>query len=329
MSGRSFREARAILKVNEYEYKALENVSLPDRGRWKVRPVRPIPGVNELTLIEVTDNANSRQFLEALRELPARTLGLPKLYDSDVTGGKIRMLVEWFPGVTLETYLEKIRLGRYQPIGPEEAIRRMHSLAFLCGVLHRDCRIIHADLKPSNLILPHERIPIAIIDFGSSWQIEKTRYRQEGDGHDRYFAAPEIFAGDAVVDARIDQFSIGMILYKMLTGKVAYDGLGGQAGVGVDDISEMESILIPPSRVSSTMRRLPPEIATAVDELVIKSLRLKPADRFSTMHSFTNQLKTIHLAMERKQIPPSEAIKAKGKESKKKPWYWAFLPSKP
>jgi serine/threonine protein kinase len=201
----------------------------------------------------------------------------------------------------------------------------MHSLAFLCGVLHRDCRIIHADLKPSNLILPHERIPIAIIDFGSSWQIEKTRYRHDGDGHDRYFAAPEVFAGESVVDGRIDQFSIGMILYKMLTGKVAYDGLGGQAGVGVENIREMESILVPPSQFSATMGRLPAEVAKAIDDLVIRSLRLIPRDRFSTMQSFANELKSIQLAMERKQISSSEAKKANGLKTEKKPWYWNLL----
>ena len=67
------------------------------------------------------------------------------------------------------------------------------------------------------------------VDFGSSWNVERSRVRSVGEGACRSYAAPEMFDSDSVPGFRADQFSTMVVFYELLTGQIAYDGLGGRA----------------------------------------------------------------------------------------------------
>jgi len=312
------------IRVNGLEYVVLEQLSLPHRGRWKVRELRPNAPKKLFTLIVLEDTKEAQQFLASVETLPQNIFGIPRFVDSQISGGKIYLLVDWIEGVTLEYYFRRIQDGVYGAIGPENAISRIRSLAFLCGSLHRHCRIIHADLKPANLVLPRDQLPIGIIDFGSSWQIEGTNRRAEGDGFDSHYAAPELINGTSPIDGRADQFSMGVILYKMLTGRIPYDGLGGQAGGEGCLLEEMEKILVPPSQLSKTMGTLPAPIKQSVDNLVVRSLRLQPRDRFATMQQFYSVLDKTRSFMKSRRLTFQEASEKKQKSSKSNLWFWPF-----
>ncbi len=225
---RSQRSPIETLQVNGISYEVRELLSLPHRKRGVLWNSLPPPNGTLLTLIDVENSLESNQFLDCLQRLPKRQGSLPSLRNYDCIDGRLRMIVDWCQGIDLQKYLDRVsQQPTFLPIGVWEAIRRMRALAHTCCVLHQDCRIIHGDLKPSNLILPSERIPICLIDFGSSWQIERTRGRFEGDGSDPYFSAPEVFENEAVVDGRADQFSIAVILFQMLAGQLPYEQMGG------------------------------------------------------------------------------------------------------
>lgn len=299
------------IKVNGLEYIVLEQLSLPNRGRWKVKEARPKAPDKKFTLIVLEYTKESQQFFDSVKSLPSNIFGIPRLIDSQISSGRIHLLVEWIEGVTLENYFRRIQQGTSLPIGPYDAIHRIRSLAFLCNSLHRDCRIVHADLKPANLILPSDRLPIGIIDFGSSWQIERTISRDEGDGCDPHYAAPELINGNSRIDGRVDQFSMGVILYKMLTGRIPYDGLGGRAGSQGSCLEEMQQILVPPSELSETMGTLPAPIKQAVDNLVVRSLRLKSSGRFATMQQFYSELDKTYSSMKARRLNYQEASQVK------------------
>jgi serine/threonine protein kinase len=312
------------IKFNGLEYVVLEQLSLPHRGRWKVKESRPNAPKKLFTLIVLEDTKETQQFLASVESLPQDIFGIPRFIDSQISGGKIFLLVDWIEGVTLEYYFRRIQEGRYQSIGPYDAIRRIRSLAFLCGSLHRDCRIIHADLKPANLVLPSDRLPIGIIDFGSSWQIEGTNRRAEGDGFDPHYAAPELINGRSPIDGRADQFSMGVILYKMLTGKIPYDGLGGQAGTASNSVAEMEQIYVAPSQISQTMGTLPPPIKVAIDDLVRRCLRLEPDNRFATMQQLWSELDKSFSLMKNRRLSFQDARQDAKSYEKRSLWSRIF-----
>jgi len=303
---RNKRSPIETLQVNGISYEVRKLLSLPHRKRGLLWNSLPPPDGSFYTLIDVEDSSESRQFLNCLKQLPKRQGSLPTLRNFDCVGGRLKIVVDWCQGIDLQKYLDRVlQQPSFLPIGVWEAIRRMRALAHTCCVLHQDCRIIHGDLKPSNLILPSERIPICLIDFGSSWQIEKTRGRFEGDGSDPYYSAPEVFENEAVVDGRADQFSIAVILFQMLMGQLPYEQMGGKAG-HADNRDEFEGTLELISDLSPQVRQLPDDLPLQIDELLKRALSLDPRQRFATMRSFANALDKIFKQIESTRVPLAE-----------------------
>ena len=108
-------------------------------------------------------------------------------------------------------------------------MRLLKGVAHALRHLHHRKNIIHGDVKPANLILT-KRTSLVLIDYGSAWPGERTTQRGGGDGFSPAYAAPELVRGNAAVDWRADQFSVGVILYELLTGKLPFGGLGGSVG---------------------------------------------------------------------------------------------------
>ncbi len=314
------------ITINGTSYRVDEQLSLARRGRWRVWSHLPPPNGTYYTLIDVEDSQESQELLNCLRRLPERSINLPALRNVEPSAGRLRIVIDWCVGMNLQSYLERLASKpNYLPIGPWEAIRRMRELAGACCILHDDCRIIHGDLKPANLILPSQRLPIFLIDFGSSWQIEKTRGRLEGDGSDRYYSAPEVFQQDAVVDGRADQFSIAVILFKMLTSQLPYHGLGGSAG-HAENREEFANQLESVAELSPIVRSLPEPIPERIDFVLRRALSFEPAQRFATMRGFQNSLNDVFQQMKEARRPGIEPFQVLEGQSSPSPWwkFWLF-----
>ncbi len=280
------------IRIHGVEYLLLEQLTLANRGRWKVRGVHPPIQGKTFTVIDIEDNKAAEQLRGALQRLPKTVSGIPTLIDFDRSDGRLRMVVTWCDGTDLHKYLNRVSNGKsFQPT-VWESIRRIKSLAHLTNTLHQHCRIIHGDIKPPNLVLPSDSGSIAIIDYGSSWQIEKTRGRSEGDGVDVYYSAPEVLQNFAVVDGRADQFSTAVVLFRMLFGTIPYAGLGGQAGAP-DCRAQFENKLEIPTEQSDELRKIPDSIRREIETLLAKALRLCPEARFPTMRAFANAIDSI------------------------------------
>ena len=111
------------LRLNGVEYRVVERLSLPEHGRWKVWEPRPQPHGTHYTLIDLSDNVASQQLLAALQELTSGASGLPVLRDHGRKNGRLRLVVDWFEGITLQKYFDRVKSGRYLTIGVWEAIR--------------------------------------------------------------------------------------------------------------------------------------------------------------------------------------------------------------
>ena len=297
------------IKIGNFTYGVIDQLSLPNRGRWKVRRIEQDSEGVKYTVIDLPHSAAAMQLRNALKKLPEHLTSIPRLVDSEIGGGRIRLVVTWCPGTDFATYMKRVQDGRSFRPSVWESIRRVRSLIHAVGVLHRHCRVIHGDIKPANLILPSDRESIFLIDFGSSWQIEDTRVRHVGDGCDPYYAAPELFHESPIVDERADHFSIGVVLFQMLTEKLPYEGLGGRAGEAVYR-SEFEGSREQVSKTSPELMHIPHTIREAIDELLSQALCLNPDGRFTSTSQFADRIDSIWFQLQSAKHTRSAAPKS-------------------
>lgn len=137
------------------------------------------------------------------------------------------LVMEYVPGVTLEHLLE-----RHKRL---DVTRTGRLLGYLCHALQaaHDAGIIHRDLKPANLMVMNAGQPtetIKVMDFGFAGFVARPHLQlAELTGHGPIFAigtpgyvSPEMIRGDRV-DTRSDLYSIGVIAFEMLTGRLPFE----------------------------------------------------------------------------------------------------------
>jgi eukaryotic-like serine/threonine-protein kinase len=137
--------------------------------------------------------------------------------------------------------------------------------------------VVHRDLKPPNVFLCElgptvDRRLVKVLDFGIS-KVESakkhtTRFDVFGTP---YYMSPEHVRSAAEVDARSDIWSLGVLLFEMLTGRLPFEGT--QTGVMVSIAQD------PPTRPTAIVPELPPSL----EAIVLRCLAKNPWERFSTM----------------------------------------------
>lgn len=156
------------------------------------------------------------------------------------------------------------------PIG--EAIRVMLAIASAMEHAHA-AGIVHRDLKPENILLEGDQVYVA--DFGIALQQDDVRLTQLGVcvGTPQYMS-PEQAAGDEVLDSRSDVYSLGVVLYEMLTGLPPFSGSSARVVIA-------RVLTVEPRRVAEV--RVVPE---ALDNAVMRALQKDPATRFRSAREF-------------------------------------------
>jgi eukaryotic-like serine/threonine-protein kinase len=152
------------------------------------------------------------------------------LFTGTVPGSSLPYIaMEYVEGVALSDYLAA---GR--PLKPAEAVRLVRQVAL--GLQHaHDKGLVHRDIKPSNLMLETASGRVRITDFGlvraACWDggTDRTIITRTGValGTPAYMSPEHILAPEAV-DARSDLFSLGVVLYRLLTGRLPFDGTEGE-----------------------------------------------------------------------------------------------------
>ncbi len=141
--------------------------------------------------------------------------------------------------------------------------------------------VIHRDLKPSNLMFDHADNAF-LADFGLAKLVESSQgFTQSGNivGTPAYIS-PEQLRGDPI-DHRADIYSMGILLYHMLTGITPFETAGSTVA------SIIYAHLEKPPAPARTIR---PEISHEVDQVILKALAKDPADRYPNMLEMANAL---------------------------------------
>ena len=163
-------------------------------------------------------------------------------------------------------------------IAPAEAVGILKQACAAIEAAHR-LGIIHRDIKPDNIILldSHDGVPhVKILDFGIAKLLDRTDEERETDptltqvgtviGTPNYMS-PEQCQGEAL-DARSDVYSLGIVLYEMLTGVQPFTAKNS-TGIVIKHVTEKPRPLI----------ALKPEVPAAVERVVLRALEKKPEAR--------------------------------------------------
>jgi serine/threonine protein kinase len=162
-------------------------------------------------------------------------------------------------------------------------VRTMAQIALALDQAHA-CGFIHRDLKPENIYLCDTRhgTQVRVLDFGAVKRLSESGSKLTAAGTtlgSPCYMAPEQAKGMQGVDQRTDVFALGAILYEMLTGKIAFEGVS----VGATILKILEFTPPPPSTLN-------PSIGREVDTVVFRALRKEPDERYGTVLQLADAL---------------------------------------
>jgi serine/threonine protein kinase/tetratricopeptide (TPR) repeat protein len=221
-----------------------------------------------------TSETGELRFIREIRVL-AR-LQHPNILPLHDSGHVDALLYYVMPYVTGETLRGRIDREKQLPV--EAACSIAREVAEALGYAHAQ-GIIHRDIKPENILLSAGHPVLAdfgiarVIDVAGVMQLTKTGMGSPGTPA---YMSPEQLMGDKVLDGRSDTYSLGCVLFEMLTGKPPFAGKEGF----------VRRFTEPPPRTSSFRRNLP----SHVDEIIGRALARAPGDRYQTAEEFAADL---------------------------------------
>lgn len=212
------------------------------------------------------------------------------VHDFGKAGGFYYLLMEFVDGINLRQLLQSKRLT------PKEALSTVPPVCEALQCAH-DHGIVHRDIKPENLLIDKSGV-VKIADFGIAKIIGDELNRSNGSDVSYMtdlvqgtpdYAAPEQKHGSA--DHRADIYSLGVVLYELLTGERPKDKLEA-----------------PSKRVQVDIR---------IDEIVLRALEKKPELRFATAAEFRSQVLPV--------VDSAGMIDLSRYSEDPANWYWYFL----
>jgi len=185
------------------------------------------------------------------------------IHDVGREGGMVWMAMELLEGTELRHLLANERMG------VERALDIVGQVADALGYAH-ERGVVHRDIKPANIMILRGD-QVKIMDFGIArlWISDVKTQTGMLLGSPKYMSPEQAMGGG--VDRRSDIFSLGVVLYEMLTGNPPF------AGKDVTQLLYNVSTVMPPP--PSTINRAVPEM---VDLVIAKALAKDPADRYQS-----------------------------------------------
>jgi serine/threonine-protein kinase len=197
------------------------------------------------------------------------------LFDSGTADGFLFYVMPWIQGETLRE-----KLNRETQLGVDEAVRIAREVLDALEYAHQH-GIVHRDIKPENILLHGGHAMVA--DFGIALAVSAAaggRMTETGLSLGTpHYMSPEQATAEKEITARSDVYSLGSVLYEMLTGQPPH--LGGSAQQII-----MRIITDSPRPVAEIRKSVPANVAAAV----AKSLEKLPADRFDSAKAFSEAL---------------------------------------
>jgi serine/threonine protein kinase len=203
------------------------------------------------------------------------------IYDIGAEGKLHYIVMEYVEGRSLKQLLEEKKLD------PEKSLRIALTIAKTLQFAHEQ-HIVHRDIKPANLILDKQG-RVRILDFGLARSMDGKGLTASGllVGTPYYMSPEQAFGAPEELDHRTDLYSLGAVLYEMLTGRPPFEG----------------------GTVLSVLRKIededpqPPGVSPRIDALVFKALAKDRERRFQTAADFAEAIRGCL------ESPPPETVR--------------------
>lgn len=246
--------------------------------------------------------ANDQEFITRFdREAQAATSlshpNIVNIYDVGEDDQMPYMVMEYVDGMTLKEYIQ-----RFGPIEVSEAIDIMKQITAAITQAHEN-GIVHRDLKPQNIMIDSHG-QVKVTDFGIAIALSATALTQTNSilGSVHYLSPEQARGGTAT--KKSDIYSLGIVFYELLTGKLPFSG---QSPIAIA-LKHLQSD-------TPYVRNFNPDIPQSVENIVLKAMAKDPLQRFQTVYQMQQSLETA-LSPERLNEPRFMPQEEAGEETK-------------
>ncbi len=215
------------------------------------------------------DDLRERFLREAKAVAALRHPNIVHMYDYDYEVNLCYMAMEFLDDMSLEDRLwpSKPEINHPEPLAIAEALQIVVQIGQALDFAHKQ-GIVHRDVKPAN-IMQNSDGRVVLTDFGIATVLHETRYTLEGStsGTPSYMS-PEQALGERG-DARSDIYSLGAVLYQLVTGRLPFEA---------DTLYRL--IMMHVNELPPPATLVNPQLDLAIEQIILKAMAKAPADRY-------------------------------------------------
>ncbi|MEN2666380.1 Stk1 family PASTA domain-containing Ser/Thr kinase [Listeria aquatica] len=226
--------------------------------------------------IDLTDESNLiRRFQREAQS--ATSLDHPNIvsiYDVGDENDLHYIVMEYVDGMDLKRYIQE-----NHPISFEKAVDIMRQIVSAISAAH-ERHIIHRDIKPQNILIDQKGV-VKITDFGIAMALSETSITQTNSllGSVHYLSPEQARGGMAT--QKSDVYSLGIVMYELLSGEVPYDG---ESAVSIA-IKHLQAQI-------PSVRKTNPDIPQSLENIIIKATAKDPFARYQSAEEMEADLRT-------------------------------------
>lgn len=224
--------------------------------------------------------ANDSEFIRRFsREAQAAaSLSHPNVvsvYDVGQEGHTHYIVMEYIEGPTLKEYIEQ-----YSPLTAEEVVSIASQICDALAHAH-DNQIVHRDIKPHNILLGYNG-RAKVTDFGIARASTSSTITQAGSvmGSVHYFSPEQARGG--VIGAKSDLYSLGVVMYEMVTGELPYDG---DSAISIA-MKHLQDPVPDPADLNG-------EVSQPIRDIIMRVLEKDPDQRFASAREMKQTVDSI------------------------------------
>lgn len=227
--------------------------------------------------------AKDKEFLSRFETEAQAAAGLShpnivSVYDVGIDGDLQYIIMEYVEGRTLKEYIDEQKMLPWQ-----EAVNYAIQICDALKHAHKN-GIIHRDIKPHNIIMTNDGV-LKVTDFGIACATTKNTVKVGGNAIGSvHYLSPEQARG-GITDAKSDIYSLGIVMYEMLTGKVPFEG-DSHVSIAIKHIQQKA---VSPKEYNIA-------VPLAIEAIVMKAMEKRQEDRYQSADDMLVDLHTAEAA---------------------------------